>query len=172
MQIPKECKIEKCVSKDPTRKVLHNMHLTPGGRLIATDGLKLVALKVDMAPDETPGPVTPEAVAASRKRSAVGTVICNGSLAIPGTGVTMERPEDHNFPRWAQVIPSYVNKKDEKHTILSLDATLLSQIQEAFGSQFVTLTIAGTESPMVVKPSGRMACDRRSYAVFMPARVS
>ena len=73
MQIDKRYKIEKVVSKDPTRENLQNIHVTKR-HAFATDGRILAAVPVQTDSDDTEGWMTPDALKIGRKCSAGDTV--------------------------------------------------------------------------------------------------
>ena len=168
-----KCIIEECVSKDTTRQPLLNVHLTKQGYAIATDGKRLTAVKVKMEPGDTPGPISPQALKASRKGGKYEAVVaCNGNLSLMD-GTSFPRPECERYPRWQAVLPKYVRDASKGKFSISLDASLLAGMQKAFGSDSVTLVFGDDCSPIAVKPNGHNPVRYgKSFGVLMPVRLA
>ena len=170
MRVPEE-KIEKLVSNNPLRgPLVHTFLDCPGlsdgmGKLVSTNGKGLVAIPVELDPDDTPGLIPVEAIKSARKREASHRLVCNGDISIPETGVKYQRP-DEKYPDYKAVTP----KGNGKHTF-SIDAKLLEKVcavlktgpkDEITGLLF---TVTGPEDPI------RIDTHSGAYAVIMPLTI-
>ena len=169
MKVPEE-KIEKLVSDNPLRgPLVHTFlddcpRLSDGmGKLVSTNGKGLVAIPVELDPDDTPGLIPVDAIKAARKREAVShRLVCNGDVSIPETGVKYQRPEDQ-YPDYKAVTP-----KRSGQITFDLDAKLLEKICSALKTgprdeiTRLMFTVKGPGDPI------RIDTDSGAYAVIMP----
>lgn len=183
MKFNKHSKIEECVSHDPTRAVLHNVHLDVEAKsLVATNGHMIAIVPVEPEEGDVTGYVTPEALKAAREGGKFHepSISCNSSLALPD-GRSFPRPKAEdigNYPNYKQVIPEA--DRQVAFTV-RLNAEYLYSIAKAISdgkNTVVTLEFAehirrahpdGTftehPQPIVVKGAG-------GKGVLMPCRMS
>jgi hypothetical protein len=172
MIINKNQKIEKCCSTDDTRYVLNNPWTASVGepdaegyrpaKMVATDGRMMVVLPVLLEPGETAGQIPVEAIKQARKER-TPKLHANGSVTLPN-GVVMPRNHEVKLPAYEQVIPAEDRPVTYK---VCFNAALLAKMQEAMGSEFVTLEFADPKDIIVVKGS-----KVEGIGYLMPARMS
>ncbi len=101
MQIDRKYRIEKAVSSDSTREVLHNVFISRR-HAMATDGKILAIVPVQAEKDDEPGWLTPDALKHARRVSGKGLdsirIGLNGAQILPD-GTVMTRPEENKPPR-------------------------------------------------------------------------
>jgi DNA polymerase III sliding clamp (beta) subunit (PCNA family) len=170
MKFDAKYKPELCASKDYTRPMLAHVELdVEHKRMLATDGHRLVVVPVTIEDHDASGPISKEALVASRKATkntnGDAWIKANGSLAV--YGATLDRPAARQFPPVEQVIP-----KDRKATI-SFSAKYLKEIADALGSKdgVVTLGIDGDDEPIMVWEGKGKGSDGDPFAVLMPCRL-
>ena len=170
MKIDKTYKLEKCVSTDATRQVLHHIRIERDGdkaRAIVTDGQCLVSVPVTMDEEDTDGLLSVESLKAARKekpKDSPAYITVNGSeKTLDGT--ERRRPEG-TYPNWKGIIPR--GQEIEAVTTISLDAKLLLAMQEAMGVDYVKLTFNGDLSPITVNGGD----NGQPFGVLMPFRIN
>lgn len=80
--------------------------------------------------------------------------------------VIMPNSNEASFPKWWEVIPDYGTR-----TVISLDASILSQIAKAFGDELqnrVCLHIGGPEDSIIISSGNPRFHDR--FAILMPCK--
>jgi len=173
MKLPKNCKIELCVSDDKTRLSLGYPYLDVQdgkGTLVATDGRKLVILGVELGANDVQGWVSIPALVAARKLAGkLPDVVleCNGACKLPdGTAFPRPLDSDFRFPNWRQVVP---DEGRESVFRVSFNPEYLMELAKALGSSDkVTLEFgADNLDPIRVTGSG---CG--GVGVLMPIRIS
>lgn len=129
MKFNPKTRIEKAAARDEGRYAMQHA-LFDGERLVATDGRVLVIIPAEAEEGDTPGLVTPEALALARKVAPKGgdaSVRCNGCLEAGGQ--KLDRPEGE-FPRWQAVMPSPALGTGER---VVLNRAFLLRALEAMG---------------------------------------
>mgnify|MGYP001590176877 FL=1 len=133
MKIPNNCKPEKAVSGDVSRRSITEPYLDKtdnGSFLVSTDCTILSALKVETDSNDTSGYVTKEAITEARKLKNPawqGVISANGNLGL-GDGRTYPRPDLGTFPSWQEVVP-----KERKEIKLKFNLQALVNLAEALG---------------------------------------
>ena len=169
MKIPKQCKIEKAVSKDKCREAMMNVLIDTKdtqAKAIATNGkiLAIVPIETD-ATDKLGGErlINKKTIIEARKQG--GIISLNGAAVLQNGEVYPVR-DDLNFPNWRKVIP---DEQKETYTSVRFDAKLLFELAQAIGAEnhVVTLRIPGTpRQPLVIdepKTGGK--------GILMPVRM-
>lgn len=201
MKLPKNCKIEACASKEATRYVLTEPYLDIDaerqGKIVATDGMTMVVLPVELDDHDAEGWVSPDALKAARKVAGkldTVSLTVNGKAEIPG-GLTMPRTaiEYGEFPNWRQIQGSAEESLDFRRsgagpvidaareagivdpenkvrgvTKIAFNAKLLSNIAAALGTDGVVLEITDELGVITVKPSG----NRPGVGYLMTLRMA
>jgi DNA polymerase III sliding clamp (beta) subunit (PCNA family) len=179
MKLHKDIKIEKATSTDATRYAINEPYLEiveGKGTLVATNGMIMSMVPVEIEEGDVEGYVNQEAIKASRKTFKprdVKTFKASGCIQL-FDGQTFPRngkARDYQFPKFRQVIPKF-----DKPTIkIGIDATLLARLAEAMGTEGVVLEIQDEFSPILVTPSnssGTECVECEAVGVIMPIRLS
>lgn len=143
MQLDNQFKIEKAMSKDPTRANLASGYIEENGkdcnmsRLIATNGHMLACVPFVTPDMERGNPqgfrLSSDAVKAMRKNGGHGNADLKGKkVLINGIGYPMGTSEDQPYPDYTQVIPD-PNKC--KHHMVSLNPKFLLDLADAIGGK-------------------------------------
>lgn len=184
MKIPKEAKVELCVSDDSTRGAITEPYLdvTDGkGTMIATDGRKMAIVPVELEEHDVAGYVSGKALVAARKlaKRDVNAVLTVNGVCKLLDGSQFPRPFaapegwqgewiGKRFPNWRQVIPD----KDRKVGFrVALDAELLLTLAKSIGvesGQGVTLEFGEDDRDSILVKGGRVG----GCGVLMPMRIS
>lgn len=130
MKFSKNAKLEKVV--DGTRRPSMGAACLQGSRLLATNGYALASVPVELEPGDVDGPVTVEALKASRKgKSWEASIECNGSLKV-ADGVTYPRPDLGEFPSTEKALEDA--KASPKVVRIGLNAKKLRDLADALGA--------------------------------------
>jgi hypothetical protein len=141
MQFNKDCKIEKCVSKDTTREALLNVQFT-GHKLIATDGHVLAYIPCTETQEDTPGTIPPAIFSPARKDSKTMYTTylrANGDVKTL-QGTAMKRP-DTQFPAIKAIAGFFKSAKGNKGQRFTVDITLLERAAAALGTDTLEITL-------------------------------
>jgi hypothetical protein len=179
--------IEKVVSPDFTRGLLHYVYFDPSKKcLAATDGHCMAIVPATVEESDTEGPVTGEALKAARKaagKRGTPTIALNGHQAI-ANGPSFPRPDmaGMSYPPIDQVIPEY-RKGTEGTLTIAFSVDLLAKLAAAIGANDKTTIIEMTiklpptegkdkglvRDPLVIKSSN--GADPAALGILMPCRV-
>lgn len=165
MQIDKKYKLEKSVSKDPTRENLQNIHVTKH-HAFATDGRILAAVPVQTDGDDTIGWLTPDALKIGRKRSEGDTV----NIELNGTqkladGTMLLRPTDHRFPT---IMPILMRAHRNRQMRVGLNVRYLKDLSDAMGADEIVLEIGKSDEAILVRPAAK---SNSAVGLIMPIRI-
>lgn len=129
MKLP-NTEIERAAADGDIRAYLNHVHLDVEGKcVVASDGMVLAMVPVEVDEEDTTGPITKDAIKHARKgaKKAEATILANGSLRMPLAGVTLDRPTgEGTFPDYRRVLVT-----DEDLPTICLDADLLSDLASA-----------------------------------------
>ena len=175
MKLDPDYRPELVVSKDETRYQLHDPYLdATAGKLVATDGRRLVAVPVEVAEGESSRYVDCALLRAARRwrrhyvPSAAIEIVIDG---VQG-GPTWPTDQDRRFPDWKGALPG--KKEGDPGTVtLSLDAHFLQTLALALGGKedaegscqvVVTIDITKPWAPLAVRRNG----GQGGVGVLMP----
>ena len=162
MKLSKEYKPEKACDPSNSRFQLSDARLV-GDTLLATSGRLLAVIPVERDESDTDGPISKEALVASRKglkRGQSAEIIANGDLKIVPQGMTFPRSEPGEWPSCDALLR---DEPAESVQNISLDAKLLRDLSEALGSSAVKLPFRGKGRAIKVE-----ACDTDAHGLIMP----
>ena len=137
MKIPKQCKLEKVVSKNASHEALQHVlieNIDGEAVAVATDGRRLAIVPVTICEeDQIDGPklIGPKALTEARKQAKQAkesTIGLNGAARMPN-GECHPIREDLNFPNWRQIVP-----QGGEYQTVRLDAKLLFELAQAIGA--------------------------------------
>ena len=175
MRTHPNCKIESIASKDRTRAAICNPWIdTDNGKLIATNGMAMAVIPVEIEPGDSPGHVPCEAFKSARK-GARGefSMLCNDKVELPG-GSTLPRDTSEMPPKWQAVMPASDRPVLCK---IRLNAQMLAKLADAMGCDSVEIEIEDDSSPLLIRPtwSGTLgslppACPE-AVGILMPIRA-
>ena len=172
MKIPKQCKLEKIVSKDASRDALQHIlieNIDGEAVAVATDGRRLAIVPVTVCEDDQitgPKLIGPKALMEARKqakRAKESTIGLNGAAMMPNGEVHPIR-EDLNFPNWRQIVP-----QGGEYQTVRLDAKLLFELSQAIGAVDNRITL---QIP-VGNPCGPVVIEEKTTGgkgILMPWR--
>lgn len=190
MQINKKFKIEKCVSTDEERQKLMYVSIEKKagkGRAVATDGSVLAVVPVALRDDDVPGPITPESLKASRKKTLgqenalmflrENAVLCEDTTEYPRSfeshtdeqGDLFRVEPDEDFPNVDGVVPIY-----EDSFSIGLSVKRLKQIADALGDDGVIIQCGRTHGKTIeacaitVRPINEEARTSGAFGILMP----
>ena len=166
MKIHKDCKIELCASKDPTREAINQAYLD-GDTLVATDGRRLVTLPANRDEADKDGYISPDALKQARKGKGVFPIDASQAGFLTVAAIRMPRQESYTFPNWRQFVP-----KDEAPVAIGLNAKWLWEMAQAMGVEFVKLGIRGDTNPISVSPCGALIPVPEARGVLMSVRIA
>ncbi len=165
MRIDKKYKIEKVVSKDPTRENLQNIHVSKR-HAFATDGRILAAVPVRTDGDDTVGWMTPDALKIARKGSTGDDVDIelNGCQKLQD-GTMLLRPTDHRFPSLMHILMQA--HRDRKMRV-GLNVRYLRDLADAIGSDEIVLELGKADEAILVRS---LAKGNSALGLVMPVRI-
>jgi DNA polymerase III sliding clamp (beta) subunit (PCNA family) len=173
MKLPKNCKIEACVSNDETRLPLGFPYLDVQdgkGTLVATDGRKMVILGVELGQNDVQGWVSIPALVAARKaagKSPDVVIECNGACKLTdGTAFPRPLDSDFRFPNWRQVVPEEGRKSVFR---VSFNPEYLMELAKALGSTDKVVLEFGADNCDPILVTG---CGCGGVGVLMPIHIS
>ncbi len=168
MTIDKKYKLEKIVSRDPSREHLQNIWITKH-HAFATNGMILAAIPITADKDDTSGWLSGDALKLARKQSSTDDIWIelNGVQKLPA-GTTLLRPDDSiKFPRVAPILlRSYRHRKSQ----VALNARLLKDLSDALGTEEIVLEIGKSSDEAVLVRSMSKGNDARG--LIMPIRMN
>lgn len=165
MKLNKSEKIEKCAESEKSGRivpeVLKNVYMdVETKKLVATDGLKLVALEFTPDEGDTSG-LIPTNVLKTARKNKIMSISANGNIKDNINGIQYERPQG-NYPKWQMVIPPL----DRESIKIMINPSQLMDIAEALGSpEFLTLEIGKND---VKKPIRLTKRSGESFGLLMP----
>jgi len=173
MKLPKNCKVELCVSDDKARWTLTAPYLDMAdgyGKLVATNGKIMAVVPVETGEHDVDGWVSIDAIKSGRK---LGTrleseieITCNGVCALKN-GNSFPRPnqsdESCKFPNWRGVIPPCDR---ESAFSVTINPELLLDLARAIGSEKRITLKFGRDNGEVVSVIG----DGNAYGVMTTMR--
>jgi hypothetical protein len=165
MQIDKRYKIEKVVSKDPTRENLQNIHVTKR-HAFATDGRILAAVPIMAEKGDTEGWMTPDVLKIGRKCSKSDSV----SIELNGTqiladGTILVRPMEHRFPTITHILMSAHRNRQLR---VGLNVRYLKDLADAIGADEVVLELGKPDEAILVRPASK---SNSALGLIMPIRI-
>lgn len=199
MRISLRTKLEKLVSKDPSRPVLTHLYLRIVGEggdrrgfLEGTDSYKLGRVPVELEEGDTEGFIPAEVIGAARKAKA-DSIRANGSLELETFGkviASFPRTFEGTFPNTDQLLDVTPARINGARWTIGLNPKLLLELAEGMGAETVTLEFANTKTysrgsdpaetpdpsplrPIMVRPLGMVrGCEDNHEAVglLMPIR--
>jgi len=157
MKIKKNFLLEKLVSKDENRPLLHHIYVGEG-KAVATNGIAAAVVPIEMEVDDLPGLITAEQLTYGRKRSAIREggskqkthihMTANNQIAFRN-GWKSERPIiEKPFPNVNEVFPDKDGDKPV-HSV-TLNAKLLFDLAQAMGTEEIRLSFYENESAAVL----------------------
>ncbi len=182
MKIRAIYKPEAVVSKDPDQFTLRDPYLDVAAkRLVSTDGVRLVALPVEVEPDERNGYVNCELLKIGRKKAKDDLIDVREKEHIEPFGITWPCSQAREFPDWRKTLPSF--KEGAPGTVtVAINASLLKGLGDALGSEKVAVTfrladlnanaediVKGAEPHLLVRALNSIARDEQ--AVLMPIQM-
>lgn len=173
MKIPKSLKIEKCVSKDPDRNVLHHVFVEKSshkkGYACATNGICCVRIPVELDEGDSEGAISIEAIKQARmitsKELEYLEFALNEKVIVKSDSVKSEyeRFNHLTFPKTSAVFP-----KGKVKAFVSLNVRLLKMVADALGTDIVFLEIRESHQAIVIRPN-----DQSDFkAVLMPCEIN
>lgn len=177
MKMPKESKIEKIVSTDPTKRVLENPWLDIDeqghGTLLASSGQNALVIPVELDDQDSPGPVPIGAIKDARKQG--GEILCGESWCGVSGGAAHPRGQFTQFPPIRQLlVPSGPDVLE-----ISLNAKALYELAQAMGTSVVKLRIQVDPASMQhagnvigVEPHGSEPHVPGVRAALLPYRIA
>lgn len=160
MKIPKGIrKLDKIVSDDETRFALMNpavVKIKDDHYLAATDGWKMLAVKVEMEEGDTPGYIPLAALNAATKATPKYErevhLSANGSVEVVDGENKLSfarNPDSATFPNVSQIVPTY-----GKTETVTFNAYFLAELAKAAGSYNgnVTLEYERDSNGRITKP--------------------
>jgi len=175
VRFPRGVDLDRIASKDKTREHLCQAYYDlsrPGDpRVVATDGHRLVAVKVESEDGDEEGQIPRGAFAAANgamEEGLPGRLIATDVVRSDEAGVTFDRPPVTEFPDWRANVPA---RRATVH--VTLNPRYLADIAKSIGSKRVTLHMVPDENgnvvdQIVIEPDG--ATDVKADAILMPVR--
>jgi hypothetical protein len=167
MQIDKQYKLEKAVSKDQSRENMQNIWTTKH-HAFATNGTILAAVPVTNEKDDTTGWLTPECLKLARRGvngSDAIAISLNGQMTIPG-GMTLPRPTESRFPHIFRLLRHALSNRKVR---FALNAGHLRNLSEAIGSEEVIIELGNTDEAIVIRPLHE---SNSALGLVMPIRIT
>lgn len=135
------------------------------GRIVATDGQRLLVIPVELDDDDTEGSIPVSAFVLARKgtQKHFGEIIihCTEGVCSMTDGGTVPRPDNGRFPGWRGVV-AYPPVTQE----ISFDPSLLFSLAKAMGTlDRITLRLSGNKPIHLVGGSNGAAAE---VAILMP----
>ena len=162
----KAYKPELIVSKDKSRYVLNYSYLQ-GEYLYATDGRKMIKIKVQLDEGDTDGFIPSLAYALGRKTTKESEIQlnCNGSVQVksPDGLVSISRDVQGQFPICEQVIP-----KEKPIWRIAISAALLKNLSDSMGTDGVILDVIAKNKAILVSPINK---DPNVMGLLMPMSI-
>jgi DNA polymerase III sliding clamp (beta) subunit (PCNA family) len=168
MNIDKRFKLEKCVSTDPSRVRMQNVHVTRR-HAFATNGHILAAVPVESQKDDSEGWLTVDALKLARKVTPKDSdhisIILNGQQIL-SDGTTLARPETvESFPRVGHLLLQTLRHRTLR---IGVNADYLKNLALALGSEEIILEIGKPDTAIAVRP----VHDNGAVGVIMPIRLN
>jgi hypothetical protein len=192
MKLPHNTNPALVASKDPVRHILHNCHLR-GNLLLATDGRRALAIKIEREEDDDPRPEVTLRVAAIKEaikqrpggRKNFTNLHLRGRIQIGATSVTVPRNVDETiefkdgasaseaggrYPNVAKVLPDislYTGR-------LNFNAELLAGLAAAMGADQITLHYQPQDpgACLLVTASTENGAAEKCIGMLMPTRAT
>lgn len=169
----KKYKLEKAASKDDERPAYNRVFLDADNSvIIASTGVVMAVVPVDLALDDTSGSVPLDALAIARKRQTKenpAELSANGNVAVSVRDgqVFFDRGEEA-MPKWMKLLPK---KRQKPLLTVALNPKHLADLAEALGSagRGVQLDMYGPGKPIRVTPLNDVA---GATGVVMPIKVA
>ena len=176
MKTHKECKIELVASSDASRYAISEPYLD-GDTLVSTNGIALVALKVERGEGDKDGYVTADVLKAARRLTTKSlpevSIVANGNYTL-ADGSVLPRKHEGNFPNWRQVMPRTEGESKPRH-VIGLNAKLLWEMAQAMGAEELRLEILDGTSAVIVKPAyakKTCAAPEGTIGALMPVKLA
>ena len=179
MKIPKNCKLEKVVSKDESREALLSILIeSKDGQTnaVATDGRRMAIVPIEIADeDQLDGQklMTPKALIEARKqakKAKESTIGLNGAAMMPNGEVYPLRT-DLKYPLWQNVVPP----NDNPRQTISFNAKFLYELAQAIGcpNDCVQLQIETNPATGQIDPNRPFIIEEKTTGgkgILMPMR--
>ena len=160
---------------DPEHETLSSVYFDKQhSRLVATDGIILVAIPVESEDEDVSGCISPQAITIARKIH--GTLrLHEKEIIIESKQGTFHCQRSGEYPSIESVLSQIDSGKDQ--AVISLDAKRLLRLTKALLDPAawecgVTLHIRGETEPILVNPYvgclHRKACRHNRFGVIMP----
>lgn len=151
----KQFRIEKAASKDETRPILTHVFLDAvNGVMVATDGLAMAVVPVELSFDDATGLIPVEAIAIARNDQGKrdhAEISANGlvSVKLRGKRAEFERLDpEAGFPGWMQLL----NRRKKPVLTFALNPKTLLQVTDALGGGAVKIEVFAPGEPARVTP--------------------
>lgn len=178
MKLPKNAKIEAvCADEKSNRPTIAHPYLEikdGTARVIATNGMALVSIPVDVEEGEESGWVSIPALSAARKaassRQDDASVHCNGTCRT--ATADFPRPfkdSEMKFPNYRQVIPEGEQKGVMK---LAFNVNLLAAVVKAAGGTGIVGVHQPADDPTAPMTLSIQGAKDGTLAIMMPCRAS
>jgi len=180
MRFPKACKLHLIPAREQGRFSMNNVLHIPG-KLVATDGRKLVVLNVEEDEQDEdkvralngdpiliPAAMVKEATKGAAKNPA-HLVVSDGRACVPSTtGTMLQAPlASGEFPKWEAVVPEV---HDTDKILVGLNAKYLHEIARALGAAdcniFLEVDTRDLDKGHATKPY--QVRNGNGFAVLMP----
>lgn len=183
MLISKTAKLDKVLGKDPLQSILHQPYLhiddldeqgedgSQRGYILASSGQEGVVIPVELELGDVAGPVPIECLKDVRKLG--GSIACTDQwCVVAASGVGYPRGIHMGSgvaypPLQAVIDAGLVGEGIE----ISLDAKVLMNMAEAFGSNVLKLSVSSVDDPIVVTPHPSLPHVDGSVGFLLPFRM-
>jgi hypothetical protein len=169
VKIAKYFRPERAIDKDIARPELTHVHLDSANSVVwATDRRVVVRVPVEVEDGDVSGPVTLDALAASRKGGE--QISCHVDELVTDLA-SYRRPHVAGFPDLNEILPS-----DEQITwSVGVNVSLLYRLAQAMGAEEVILEFTGVgevadkQKPIRVTPLGKKS--KGAQGLILPVRT-
>ncbi len=169
MKIDKKYRIEKCVSTDPSRVNMQNIHTTRS-HAYCTNGKVLAMVPIQSEREDTVGWLTVDGLKLARtvtsKDSDHIKIILNGQQIL-SDGTTLARPETaEQFPTVGRLLLQTLRHRTVR---VGINAAYLKDLAAALGTEEVALEFGKPDSAIAVRPVEK---SNKAVGVIMPIRMN
>lgn len=169
MQISRSYKIEKCVSRDPSRSSLQNIYISRR-HAMATNGKTLALVPICSEKDDIPGWLTPDALKHARKVSGKGLeeihIALDGEQVLPD-GTTMMRPNGEEKPhRIFRILREAHRNRMYK---VGMNPAFLKDLCDALGAEEIVMEFGQPDAAVLVRP---LKGESGTVGLLMPVKIN
>lgn len=175
MKFHKTSKIEKMVSKDPTKRILENPWLdVDRGVIMSSPEQSAVIIPVKVEHGDVSGPVPVECLKEIRKNDA--SLQCTEDYCIMPNGAAYPRARFTQYPAVEQLMAT-----DQETVEISLNAKSLLELAQSMGTDVVKIRAVVTGSPypavseaapLIVTPHPSVGHVDGAIGALLPYRVA